>query len=192
MNPHEIPIPGPAADFAADLQAHLPVLETERTRLRAPCLADIDAWVEVLCGPATGFLGGPFTRDDAFMEFAASVGGWLLRGHGPWTVEDKTTGAVVGFVIVGFEPGDLEVELGYLFCPGGEGRGLAFEAVSAARTYALTTLRLPSLVSYAAEGNARSHALARRVGAFADGELGGCTVWRHHPTLPSAQDGSQA
>ena len=91
-------------------------------RLRAPRLADMDAWVEVLCGSATEFMGGPFTRDEAFMEFAGSVGGWLLRGHGPWTVEDKATGDVLGFVILGFEPGDLEPELGYLFRPMAEGR----------------------------------------------------------------------
>lgn len=181
MNPHEVPIPGLAADFAADLRARLPVLETERTRLRAPVLSDFDAWAEVLCGPATEFLGGPCSRDDAFMEFAASVGGWLLRGHGPWTVEDRTTGEVLGFVILGFEPGDAEVELGYLFRPSGQGRGLATEAVAAARAHALDHLRLPSLVSYVASGNARSHALARRLAAVADGELSGCTIWRHHP-----------
>lgn len=192
MNRHEIPMPGPAAEFAAGLRARLPVLDTPRTRLRPPVLADFDAWAEVLCGPSTGYLGGPFDRDDAFMEFAGSVGGWLLRGHGPWTVEDKETGEVLGFVILGFEPGDDEVELGYLFRPSAEGRGLAFEAASAARDHALSVLNLPALVSYVAEGNTRSDRLAARLGARADGVLSGCTVWRHHPRPTTSAQGALA
>ena len=51
MNPHEIPIPGLAADFAASLRAHLPVLKTERTRLRAPVLGDFVALSSTVQGP---------------------------------------------------------------------------------------------------------------------------------------------
>ncbi len=181
MTPHEHPIPGPAADFAAELSACLPVLETDRTRLRAPRLSDFDAWAEVLTGPATAFLGGPFTRDQAFVEFGAAIGMWLLRGFGPWTVELRNGGAVLGFVMLGFEPGDLEPELGYLFLAVAEGQGLAHEAAEAARNHALTVLRLPSLVSYVAPGNTRSDALALRLGAHEDGVTGDCTIWRHHP-----------
>jgi hypothetical protein len=43
--PHERPIPGPAADFAAALAALLPVIETDRPHLRAPRLQDFDAWI---------------------------------------------------------------------------------------------------------------------------------------------------
>lgn len=174
-------MPGPAAAFAAALSAQIPVLETARTRLRSPGLADLDAWVAVLCGPATEYLGGPFTRDEAFAEFATSTGLWLLRGHGLWTVEDRGTGAVLGFVLIGFEPGDLEPELGYLFLPEAQGRGLAREAAAAARAHALDVLRLPALVSYVAQGNTRSDALARALGARPDGLHQDCTVWRHHP-----------
>ncbi len=101
--PHECPIPGPAADFAATLAAQLPVIETARLRLRAPRLADFDAWAEIFGGPAGPQLGGPFDRDDAFTDFAATCGLWLLRGHGVWTVEPKVGGEVLGFVLIGFE-----------------------------------------------------------------------------------------
>jgi hypothetical protein len=63
--PHEIAVPGPAADFAARLSAQLPVIETARLRLRAPSLADFDAWAEIFTGPAGPHLGGPFSRDEA-------------------------------------------------------------------------------------------------------------------------------
>ena len=188
MIPHETPIPGPAADFAGLLSARIPVLETARTRLRAPRLSDMDAWTEVLCGPATEHLGGPFTRDAAFAEFATTTALWLLRGHGLWTVEARD-GQVLGFVLIGFEPGDEEPELGYLFRPIAQGQGLACEAAIAARDFALKTLRLPSLVSYVAVDNAPSNALAARLGACADGALSGCTIWRHHP---SPQQGAPA
>ena len=181
--PHEIAIPGPAAHFAATLSGMLPEIETARLRLRAPRLSDFDAWSEILTGPAAPHLGGPFDRDEAFIEFLASCGTWLLRGHGPWTVEPKAGGDVLGFVLLGFEPGDAEPELGYLFRPSAEGRGYATEAVQAARTHAFTALGLDRVVSYIAPENAASSRLARRVGAVQDGMHDGSQVWVHTPAL---------
>jgi RimJ/RimL family protein N-acetyltransferase len=180
--PHEIAIPGPAATFAATLSGMLPEIETARLRLRAPRLDDFDAWAEILTGPAAPHLGGPFSRDDSFVEFLASCGSWLLRGHGPWTVEPKRGGEVFGFVLIGFEPGDAEPELGYLFRPSAEGRGYASEAVQAARAHAFTALGLTRVVSYVAPENAPSARLARRVGAVHDGMHDGSQVWVHTPT----------
>jgi RimJ/RimL family protein N-acetyltransferase len=179
--PHEIVIPGPAAAFAATLSGMLPEIETARLRLRAPRLDDFDAWAEILTGPAAPHLGGPFDRDEAFIEFLASCGTWLLRGHGPWTVEPKQGGDVLGFVLLGFEPGDAEPELGYLFRPSAEGRGYATEAVQAARAHAFTALGLSRVVSYIAPGNTASARLARRVGARLDGHHDGAQVWVHMP-----------
>lgn len=183
--PHETPVPGRAADFAAALAARLPVLETARLRLRAPVLADFPAWAEVFCGPAGADLGGPFDRDDAFREFGAAVGLWLLRGHGVWTLVARDGGdAALGFVLVGFEPGDREPELGFLLTAAAEGQGLAAEAAAAARDWALGAMRLPSLVSYVAPGNARSRALVRRLDARPDGHVDGAEVWRHDAPAP--------
>jgi len=179
--PHEIAVPGPAADFATALCARLPVLETARLRLRAPVLADFDAWAEILCGPASPWLGGPFTRDDAFVEFAAAMGTWLLHGHGVWTVEPKAGGDILGFVLLGFEPGDQGPELGYLFRPRAEGQGYATEAATALRDHAFTTLGMDRLVSYVAPENTPSARLAARLGAELAGEHDGSQVWVHRP-----------
>jgi RimJ/RimL family protein N-acetyltransferase len=184
--PHEIAIPGPAASFAATLSGMLPEIQTARLRLRAPQLSDFDAWAEILTGPAAPHLGGPFDRDDAFVEFLASCGTWLLRGHGPWTVEPKQGGDVVGFVLLGFEPGDQEPELGYLFRPSAEGQGFASEAVEAARAHAFTALGLSRVVSYIAPENTASVRLARRVGAVQDGLHEGSQVWVHRPVAKGA------
>lgn len=179
--PHERLLPGPAADFAATLAAQLPVIETARLRLRAPGLADFDAWAEILCGPAGPYLGGPFSRDDAFIEFAASCGMWLLRGYGPWAVEPKAGGDILGFVLIGFEPGDAEPELGYLFRPASSGHGFATEAAAAARDHGFARLGLARLASYIAPENAASIRVAARLGAVRKGSVDGSENWLHRP-----------
>jgi RimJ/RimL family protein N-acetyltransferase len=184
--PHERPIPGPAADFAVVLAAQLPVIETARLRLRAPRLSDFDAWAEIFTGPAGPHLGGPFDRDDAFTEFAATCGLWLLRGHGVWTVEPKTDGDVLGFVLIGFEPGDQVPELGYLFRPAVEGRGYATEAARALRDHAVGPMGLKDLVSYIDPENARSIRVAERLGAVLAGEFDGAQVWVHRDVASRA------
>jgi RimJ/RimL family protein N-acetyltransferase len=185
MMPHERPLPGPAAGFAALLSAQLPVIETARLRLRAPRLTDFDAWAEVLCGPAGPHLGGPFSRDDAFVEFLASCGGWLLRGHGVLTVEPKAGDAVLGFVLIGFEPGDQEPELGYLFRPMAEGQGFATEAAAALRDHGFTALGMDRLVSYIDPANAGSIRVASRLGAIRAADHDGSQVWVHRPVAPT-------
>lgn len=177
--PHEIAVPGPAADFAARLSTQLPVIETERLRLRAPSLADFDAWAEIFTGPAGPHLGGPFSRDEAFTEFAATCGLWLLRGHGVLTVEPKAGGATLGFVLIGFEPGDQEPELGYLFRPAAEGQGFATEAAAALRDHAFGPLGMGRLVSYIDPENAGSIRVARRLGATRTADFDGAQVWVH-------------
>jgi RimJ/RimL family protein N-acetyltransferase len=188
--PHLVPIPGPAADFAALLSARLPRIETARTILRAPMLADAPAWIAIMVPDADGHLGGPHTQAGAFTEFAATVGLWLLRGHGLWTVTDRED-RVLGFVLIGFEPGDQAPELGWLFLPEARGRGYATEAAAAARAHALDTAGLPELVSYIDPANTRSQRLAQRLGArragrIADAQTGAWVeIWRHAPAPQS-------
>lgn len=184
--PHMTEIPGPAADFGAGLRAALPVLRSARCILRAPVLADAPAWERIIVPDAEGHLGGPHDADEAFTEFAATVGTWLLRGHGLWTVTDHA-GTVLGFVLIGFEPGDQAPELGWLFLPEARGQGYAHEAAEAARTHALGAAGLPELVSYVAPGNLASRRLAARLGARPDGAIADpdtdtpAEIWRHAP-----------
>lgn len=185
--PHEVPPTGALAALAERLAGLVPVLETARTRLRAPRLEDLPAWTEILGSDRARWMDGPHGRDDAFVEFAASAGSWLLRGHGPWTVEDRRTGEALGFVLLNLEPSDREPELGFFLREGAEGKGLAFEAAAAARDWGFA-MGLPSLVSYVDPRNLRSGALAARLGAardaaaeaeFAGTPDAGVAVWRH-------------
>ena len=167
--PHEIATPGPAADAAARMQAALPRLETARLILRAPRLEDFEIYARIGASDRGRHLVADNTdRAALWLDFTQMVATWLLRGHGVWTVEARTDGAVLGFVLIGFEPGDHEPELGYLFRETAEGRGCAQEAATAARDHALTTLALPGLVSTIDPDNARSIRLDARLGAARD------------------------
>ena len=178
----ETPRNGAGAAFALALQGQLPVLATDRLILRSPRVTDFDAYAGIACTDRGRFFGGPMTREDAWADFASMTGGWLLHGHGLWTIGGAD--GVLGFVLLGFEPGDAEPELGFMLCEHAEGRGIAFEAASAARDHAFDTLGWDTLVSYVDHGNARAIALAGRLGAVPDGEITGpdgetSLVFRH-------------
>ncbi len=184
--PWETATGGPAADFAARLRDMLPRIETARLVLRAPELGDFATYADVMCGPRAEYMEGPMSREDAYLDFTCTVAGWLLRGHGLWTITARDGGAVLGFVLVNMEPGDQEPELGFFLTEAAEGRGFASEAAVAARDHALNALALPRLVSYVAHDNTRSARLLERLGAFRDtvaedGVAQACRVYRHAP-----------
>ncbi|MCA0203531.1 MAG: GNAT family N-acetyltransferase [Proteobacteria bacterium] len=176
---HETPIAGPAQDAARALAAHVPVLRTARLVLRAPRLEDFPAYAAILTGPRAEPMGERLTREEAWSDWCRLVGLWLLRGHGIWTLETGTA-EVAGFALIGFEPGDLEPELGWFLAADHEGQGLAQEAARAVLAHARDALGMASLVSYIAPDNDRSRALAQRLGAARDGTHAGCEVWRHN------------
>jgi RimJ/RimL family protein N-acetyltransferase len=181
---HETPIPGNAADFAARLSAQLPVLETARLRLRVPVLADFGAWADIFTTRTSVYMDGPYSRDEAFLDFGASVGLWLLRGYGPLVIEERTSGATLGFVQICFESGDLEPELGWFLLPAAEGKGYAHEAALAFRGHAFGPLGMTRIVSYINPENTRSRRLAERLGATVVGMLDGSEVWVHRAVAP--------
>lgn len=165
---HEMPTPGPATEIASVFQALVPLLTTERLILRAPRLSDFAAYREIVCTDRGAHIGGPMSREDSWFDFTGMMANWMLHGHGGWAVEDSTTLELLGFVVLGLEPGDHEVELGYIFRATAEGKGYASESAAAARQWAFGELRLPTLVSYVDRKNTRSIALAERLGAFDD------------------------
>ncbi len=168
---HEQMPAGRAAEMAAGFAALIPVLETERLTLRAPVVADFAQYADIACSERGAGIGGPMSRDDAWWDFTQLASNWMLHGHGGWTVVVRATGQTAGFVLLGLEPGDQDPELGYMLCASAEGHGYAAEAARAARDYGYRTLNLPVLVSYIFAGNARSVALAERLGAVRTGTL---------------------
>lgn len=177
MTPWTIPLTPQMAQAAADVQAALPRIVTDRLVLRAPVLADFPAYAAILTSDRAVHMDGPLTEEEAWDDFCRLTAIWVLRGHGLWTVEAE--GRLVGFVLIGLEPGDLEPELGWFLTADAEGLGYATEAARAAREHGFATLGLSTLVSYIVPDNTASARVAQRLGARADGTVDGSTVWRH-------------
>lgn len=162
---------GVPASIAAQLSGQVPVLHTDRLILRAPRVGDFDCLADIACTERGRGIGGPMTRADAWREFTQLSSGWLLHGHGGWTIENAQTNTVLGFVLIGFEPGDLEPELGFLLDAEAEGQSIAYEAGRCVLDFATDVLKWTTLVSYIDPANSRSIALAERLGAEPDGEI---------------------
>jgi ribosomal-protein-alanine N-acetyltransferase len=162
----------------------IPVIETARLRLRAPEARDFDAYAAFRGSDRARALGGPFTREQAFTQFSALIGHWVMRGFGRWIVADKASDAPLGVVGILYPEGWPEPELAWSLFDGAEGRGVAHEAAAAARDHAYGPLGMTTLISLVASDNPRSEALARRLGARPDGSRavpghGATPVWRH-------------
>jgi len=181
--PCEAHRPGPAARAAARLGGRIPVLDTRRLQLRGPRIYDFKAYAAILTSPRAEFMGGPFSREDAWADFTNYCACWMLHGHGLWTI-DAATSPSAGFVLLGFEYEDPEPELGIFLTQEAEGQGIAQEALEAVRAYAFDTLKWDSVASFVAVDNSRCIALMQRAGATRDPEAeatlpAGNYVYRH-------------
>src|SRR5919198_4635363 len=76
----------------------IPVLETERLRLRAHQAADLDACAAMWADPlVTRHIGGrPFSREETWSKILRYAGHWALTGFGYWAVVDKASGTYIG------------------------------------------------------------------------------------------------
>lgn len=144
------------------------MVETARLRLRAPRIEDFAAYAEIVATARGQYMFANPDRRTAWLDFTEMTAGWLLRGHGLWAVEPKAGGEVLGFVMLCFENGYHEEELGYLFREAAEGQGYASEAARAARSHAFGTLGWDTVVSTIDPDNRPSIRLAERLGARRD------------------------
>jgi RimJ/RimL family protein N-acetyltransferase len=92
------------------------------------------------------------------------------RGFGMFIFHAKGDATPLGMVGPWSPEGWPEHEIAWsIWAPAAEGKGLAFEAATAARAYAWNALGWNSAVSYIDPDNARSIRLAERMGAVPDG-----------------------
>ena len=163
----------------------VPVLETDRLRLRAPEARDFAGFAAFYASDRARFVGGPLSRGDAWRGFAAMFGHWALRGFGLWMVERRADGALVGRVGLLFPERWPAPELAWTLFEGREGRGYATEAARAARAHAYGTLGWDGLISLVDPRNAPSEAVARRLGAAPEADWThpedgwSARLWRH-------------
>lgn len=168
------------------MDSSAPTLETERLILRPFRLDDLDAHAAILSdAEVIRYVSGePVTREDAWRRLLAGVGMWSLIGCGPWAVELRSDGRLVGQC--GFfqfnrdiTPSILgEPEMGWIFDRSVHGQGVAFEACRAALTWADQALESQSYPAIIDPENRPSMKLAERLGFVreADGNYRGQAI----------------
>lgn len=161
----------------------VPTIRTDRLILRAPVMADFPAYADFLASPRAQHMGGPYDQRGAWGVFCHDVALWVLFGHGALMI-DLPGGVCVGQVGINHGPLFPEKELGWLVYAGHEGQGYASEAAAALRDWAFGPGGLETLVSYVDPRNARSIAVAERLGAQLDAGAARTDpedlVYRHH------------
>jgi RimJ/RimL family protein N-acetyltransferase len=148
----------------------IPVLETERLRLRRHEAADLDASFAMWSHPDVyRFIGGRASgRDEAWARLLRYIGQWEVLGFGYWLVEDKATGAFIGEI--GFLDAKRDLtpsfgdtpEIGWALAPHAHGKGYAEEGVRAALAWA--DPRHPRTVCMISPENTASLNLAAKLG----------------------------
>lgn len=163
-----------------------PVLETARLVLRAPGLADFDAYAGFMAAPRAHLVGGPMSRAQAWRYFGHHVGHWALRGFGTFFMAPKAGGPALGMIMAWQPEGYPEREVGWcLFTDAADGQGYATEGARAVLAHVFRDLGWDTAVSYIAAENAASIRLAGRLGAVLDPDAPQADpadpdqVWRH-------------
>src|SRR5271166_6300861 len=121
----------------------IPLLESERLRLRGPRPTDYDDSSAMWSDPeVVRYIGGkPLSREEVWARLLRCVGHWAWLGYGLWVVEEKSTGRYVGEVGYSNHKRAIEPpltnmpELGWVLATRFHGKGFATEAVRAAITW---------------------------------------------------------
>jgi RimJ/RimL family protein N-acetyltransferase len=117
----------------------IPVLETERLRLRGHRVDDLDACSALWADPVVvrHTTGKPQTPEEVWWRMLRYIGHWALMGYGFWALEEKASGRFIGDV--GFADFKREMnpslgetpESGWIVAPEFHGKGYATEAMRA-------------------------------------------------------------
>jgi RimJ/RimL family protein N-acetyltransferase len=144
----------------------IPVLETERLRLRAFRETDLDRFAEFCASETlTRFVGGTSDRRGTWGRIAAYLGHWTMRGYGHWAIEEKAGGRFAGYCGLWNPVGWPEPEVIWGLMGDAHGRGYATEAARRVREFAYRDLGWRTAVSFIAPENLPSQRVAQRLGA---------------------------
>jgi RimJ/RimL family protein N-acetyltransferase len=146
----------------------IPTLQTERLIMRGFTEGDLDDYAEVCGDPevaryASGS-GKPLDREETWRQMATILGHWALRGYGPWAVEERDTGKVVGHAGLWNPEGWPDLEVGWWLARSRWNRGYATESGRAAVDWAFETLRAEHVISVMHPDNAAAHRAATKLG----------------------------
>lgn len=156
-----------------DLYQALPVLETERLRLRpvrTEDAADIYAYTkdEETARYVSWHAHKSLTDSEQFVEHILRQ--YELGNPAPWAIEDKTSGRVIGtidFIKVSFE--QQQAELGYALSREYWGKGLMPEAAARLVQYGFETLGLERIQARCFVANDGSARVMEKIGMTFEG-----------------------
>lgn len=146
-----------------------PVVETERLRLRPFRLDDIDAYTAIRAKPevARWLRGGEAAAAEA-RAIAEELVPIFTRawddGYGPWAVEERATGRLIGHCGLRYLTEFGETEVLYTFDSAAWGHGYAGEGARASRDYGFDVLGLPKLMAITLPDNVRSRRVMESIG----------------------------
>lgn len=116
-------------------------------------------------------LGRTLSEGESWRMTATLAGHWLLRGYGPYALEEKATGCVIGTSGL-WHPADFpEREIKWAVLPEWQGRGLAGEAARTVLRMALACFPERPPISFIDKNNVASIAVARSLGAVLEDEI---------------------
>jgi ribosomal-protein-alanine N-acetyltransferase len=165
----------------------IPVIETERLRLRGFELRDFDAVAAYKADPhVMRYTGGPESGFKAWKSFAAMAGSWVLQGYGYFCIAEKQSDACIGHCGLLDPPGWPEREVGYTLARPAQGKGYAVEAAGAALRFAYDELGWDTAISVIDPDNHASQKVARNPGATLERRNVrvfdfNADIWRHLP-----------
>lgn len=150
-----------------------PVITTQRLHLRNWLSTDADPFYAINQDPLVyEYLKGPMTMDEVRDFIDRMQQQFTLGGYTLWAVEEKSSGAMMGFVGLNhtdwpahFTPA---VEIGWRLGSQYWGKGYATEAAKAVLSYAFEALSLTELVSLTAVANQRSRRVMEKIGMTHD------------------------
>jgi RimJ/RimL family protein N-acetyltransferase len=139
---------------------------TERLLLRPLDEGDLDAYAAIMADPeVVRYLGQePNSREDAWRSMAMFLGHGVLRGWTNNAVVEKASGRLLGRCGLWQPENWPGLEVGWTFARSAWGHGFATEAATAWRDWAFANLGPDQLISVIHRDNARSIAVAERIG----------------------------
>ena len=143
-----------------------PTIETERLILRPPRAEDFPFLCEMMADEETArFIGGVMAPSTAWRTLCTLAGAWTIRGYSMFSVIEKSSGRWIGRLGPWQPEGWPGTEIAYGLSREGQGKGYAYEGVSAAIDYAVDILGWDEIIHCIDPLNTPSLKLADRLGA---------------------------
>ena len=143
-----------------------PTLTTPRLVLRPPRAEDFDAFAAMMAdAEVMGFLGGVQSRALAWRTLCGYGGAWALFGFSQFMTFRRDTGEFIGRIGPLKPEGWPGTEVGWGLTAAAQGFGYATEAAAACMDWAFGHLGWSEVIHTIVPENARSQAVARRLGS---------------------------